>query len=135
MKTTYHLLVLGLQVHRPLEAVLGHVDQDPVVPEAEDDGVHDTPGVRERPVPEVQALEEDLAVSLGALGRAVPDHHSHEDILREHEVSCHLSLICSHSSCRSTFESCCSGLEDLNWSLSLSVSASSHQPSDVVGVT
>ena len=45
-KIKKYLLVLGLEVDRSLEPVLGDVDEGAVIPEGEDDGVHHTPGVR-----------------------------------------------------------------------------------------
>ena len=41
-----YLLVLGLEIDRSLEPILGDVDEGSVISKGEDDGVHHTPGVR-----------------------------------------------------------------------------------------
>ena len=43
-----HLLVPRLQVDGALEPVLGDVDEEAVISEGEDDGVHHTPGIGQK---------------------------------------------------------------------------------------
>ena len=72
LATEQHLLGLTLQVHGALDGVLGDVDQEPVVPEGEDDGVHDTSWIRHRSILEIEGLEQKLTVSLCSLSSSVP---------------------------------------------------------------
>jgi hypothetical protein len=57
-----------LQVDRTLESISRNVDEEPVGPEGEDDGVDDTTVVVDGLVLEVQRLEEQLRLALRQLG-------------------------------------------------------------------